>query len=71
MQIIIVAILGVFIGIILMGLMATKRVSDLVFERNFYKKALRDEKLKVEQRDILIRDIIKESVTTTNQTTNS
>lgn len=71
MQIIIVVILSVFIGIILMGLIATKRVSDLVFERNFYKKALRDEKLKVEQRDILIRDIIKESVTTTNQTTNS
>jgi hypothetical protein len=54
-----------------MGLMTTKRVSDLVFERNYYKKALRDEKIKVEQRDVLIKDIIKESVTTTNQTTNS
>lgn len=71
MQIILSSIFGIFIGILLMGLMTTKRVSDLVFERNYYKKALRDEKIKVEQRDVLIKDIIKESVTTTNQTTNS
>lgn len=71
MQIILSSIFGVFIGMLLMGLISTKRVSDLVFERNYYKKALRDEKIKVEQRDVLIKDIIKESVTTTNQTTNS
>lgn len=71
MQIILSAIFGIFIGILFMGLISIKRVSDLVFERNYYKKALRNEKIKVEQRDVLIKDIIKESVTTTNQTTNS
>lgn len=71
MQIILSSIFGVFIGMLLMGLISTKRVSDLVYERNYYKKALRDEKIKVEQRDVLIKDIIKEPVTTTNQTTNS
>lgn len=71
MQIILSAIFGIFIGILFMGLISIKRVSDLVFERNYYRKALRNEKIKVEQRDVLIKDIIKESVTTTNQTTNS
>lgn len=72
MQIIIGAILGIFIGIIFMGLMATNRVGDLIFERDWYKKVLRDEKIKTEQRDILIRDLIKkESVNDRKSTTNS
>jgi hypothetical protein len=67
MEVIIGALLGFFIGILCMGLMASRRVSDLIWERNYYKKALVDEKIKVNQRDVLIRDIIKEPATTTNQ----
>lgn len=68
---IISAIVGVFIGIILTSLTVSAKTSDLISERDYYFKALKNEKLKVEQRDVLIRDIIKEPVTTTNQKTNS
>lgn len=72
MLIIIGGTVGVFIGMVLMGLLNNSKVEDLIFERDYYKTALQREKLKTEQRDILIRDLIKkESVTTTNQTTNS
>lgn len=68
MQIIIGACMGVLIGMVLMGLLNTQKISDLIFERDYYKTALTREKLKTEQRDILIRDLIKkESVTTTNR----
>lgn len=67
MGVIMGALLGFFIGILCMGLMASRRISDLVWERNYYQKALVDEKLKVDQRDVLLRDIIKEPATTTNQ----
>lgn len=71
MQIILGILLGIFIGMLFMGLLSARRISELIYEKNYYKKALQDEKIKTNQRDILIKDIIKESVTTGNQTTNS
>lgn len=71
MQIIICTLVGIIIGIILTSLMSASKISDLVYERDEYRRKLVNEKIKTEQRDILIKDIIKESVTTGNQTTNS
>ena len=71
MQIVLGVLLGIFIGMLFMGLLSARRISELIYERNYYKKALKNEKIKTNQRDILIKDIIKESVTTGNQTTNS
>lgn len=68
MLVILGAIIGAFVGIILMGLLNSSQISDLIFERNYYKTALTREKLKTEQRDILIRDLIKkESAENGNQ----
>ena len=68
MQVIIGACFGTLIGMVLMGLLNTQKISDLIFERDYYKTALTREKLKTEQRDVLIRDLMKkESVTTTNR----
>ena len=59
MLVIIGAITGVFIGMTLMGLLNINKIKDLIFERDYYKASLRKEKIKTEQRDIFIRDLIK------------
>lgn len=72
MLIIIGGTVGVLIGMVLMGLLNSSKVEDLIFERDYYKTALQKEKTKTEQRDILIRDLIKkESVNDRKSTTNS
>lgn len=71
MKVIISAILGIIIGIIITRLKTSTEISDLKWERDDYRKRLINEKLKTEQRDILLRDILKEPVKTNKSTTNS
>jgi hypothetical protein len=71
MEVILSGILGVMIGILLTSLFATAKISDLTWERDDYRQRLINEKLKTEQRDILLRDILKEPVKTDKSTTNS
>lgn len=71
MSIIISALLGFMLGGLATILLALNRIANLVEQRNDYRQRLINEKLKTEQRDILLRDIIKESVKTDKSTTNS
>lgn len=71
MKIIISAILGIIIGIIITRLKTSTEIADLKWERDDYRQRLINEKLKKEQRDIFLRDILKEPVKTNKSTTNS
>lgn len=71
MEVIISAILGIIIGIILTKLKTSNEIANLKWERDDYRQRLINEKLKREQRDILLRDILKEPVKTNKSTTNS
>ena len=71
MNIIISAILGIMIGMLLTSLFVMNRIADLILQRNDYRQRLINEKLKTQQRDIFLRDILKESVKTNKSTTNS
>jgi hypothetical protein len=62
MEVILSAILGIMIGIIITRLKTSDEIANLKWERNDYRQRLIKEKLKTEQRDILIRDLIKEPV---------
>lgn len=59
MEVILSAILGIMIGMLLASLFAMEKISDLTWERNDYRRKLINEKSKTEQRDILLRDILK------------
>ena len=52
MQIIISVLLGVFIGAILMGIIAGNRITELTFERDWYKGTLVAENLREEKKSI-------------------
>ena len=71
MEVILSGILGVMIGMLLTSLFAMAKIADLTWERDDYRQRLINEKLKTEQRDILLRDILKELVKTNKSTTNS
>ena len=71
MPIIISAILGIMIGMLLTSLFVMNRIADLILQRNDYRQRLINEKLKTQQRDIFLRDILKEPVKTNKSTTNS
>lgn len=69
MNVIVSAILGILVGMLLTLTLAIKRIADLVWERNDYRKRLIDAKSQIEKRDTLIKEIIKEPVKT-NQVKN-
>ena len=71
MEVIISAILGIMIGIIITRLKTSNEIANLKWERNDYRQRLINEKLKREQRDIFLRNILKEPVKTNKSTTNS
>ena len=62
MSVILGAIAGVFLGISLYALVAVTKINDLEDKAYYYKKKYKDEKFKVQQRDILIKDYQKDQV---------
>ena len=62
MSVILGAIAGVFIGISLFALVSVVKINDLEDEMWNCKKKYIDEKFKVQQRDVLIKDYQKDQV---------